>query len=159
MALDLELHRREQRGGLLRGGRVVAGRRIGGHAHDLAQEFDLLAVMRVDPARKLVKWAPCVVSWPAFKPACAARFEAFEKAQQHRGRDLGVLGGHRLVRMMADAVVAAADEQHRGRRDRRKNHRIVTGAAWQVSHRNAVRFDGGGKCRCSVKSHGAALAA
>ena len=54
---------------------------------------------------------------------------------------LGILGRHRLVGVMADAVVAAADEQHGHRRDGGKLHRVVTGAARQMAHRDAVRGD------------------
>ena len=54
VAQDGEPHRLEQLRRALRCGRVVARRHVGRHAHDLAQESDLLRMMRVDPAAERV---------------------------------------------------------------------------------------------------------
>ena len=50
MPLDGITEGRQQLRGLFRRRRIVTGRRVGRHAHDLAQKFNLLRVVLVDPA-------------------------------------------------------------------------------------------------------------
>src|SRR5258705_11462148 len=61
-----------------------------------------------------------------------------EKMEEHRGCDLRIFGGHCLQRMVADAAVAAANEQHGDRGDVDELHRVVASAARQAAHRDSM---------------------
>ena len=69
----------------------------------------------------------------------AFRGEAVEKLQEGLDRQLHVVGGARFERVVADAGVLAAHEQHRLRHHLADLHRVVAGAARHAVHRQAER--------------------
>jgi hypothetical protein len=76
--LGLEAERLQQFGGALGMRRVVARRRVGGHAHQLLQEAHLLVEVGVDPGVER-SWSSCQVSLAScssrWRKACTAQLD------------------------------------------------------------------------------------
>src|SRR5277367_1987396 len=67
----------------------------------------------------------------AFEMSCGY-LKVQQKSLEHARRDAGIRSAHRLVRMMADAAMAATHEQHADVGEARDHHGVVTGAARQA---------------------------
>ena len=111
----------QQLGGALGMRRVVAGRRVGRHLHQLLQEAHLLVEVGVDPG----------VEAGVADRSCGLlrRRSCSSSAGRPRTESCDVVVGAGLERVVADAGVEAAHEQHRLRHHFVQLHRVVAGAA------------------------------